>query len=103
MSGRLRAQSRAGRLPAELTTFLGRGQELVQVKRLLTVGRLVTLTGVAGTGKTRLAIRAADDVRRGFPDGAWLVDLAVPGRDLVEVAVAEALGILDDADDPSGA
>jgi predicted ATPase/DNA-binding CsgD family transcriptional regulator len=99
MSGRLRSHERTGRLPAELTTFLGRGQEVVEVRRLLSVGRLVTLTGVGGTGKTRLAAQVAAEVRRGFPDGAWLVDLAVQQQDMVEVAVADVFGLADAAGD----
>lgn len=67
---------RPGNLPAELTSFVGRGRELADVKRLLTESRLVTLTGVGGTGKTRLALRVAAQVRRAFGDGVWFVDLA---------------------------
>jgi MoxR-like ATPase len=58
-----------GRLPVELTSFVGRRQDLAEVKRLLGQARLVTLTGVGGTGKTRLAARVAADLRRAFPDG----------------------------------
>ena len=60
-------------LPAEVTSFVGRRQELREVKRLLTTTRLLTLTGSGGVGKTKLALRAAADMARGFPDGAWLV------------------------------
>jgi predicted ATPase len=69
-------QSRPSNLPAELTSFVGRRPELREVKRLLTTTRLLTLTGSGGAGKTRLALRAAADMARGFPDGAWLVSLA---------------------------
>ena len=83
-------------LPAELTSFVGRRQELREVKRLLAGTRLLTLTGSGGAGKTRLALRAAVDMARGFPDGAWLVLLA-PVRDplLVTQAVFGALGVHD--------
>ena len=83
-------------LPAELTSFVGRRQELREVKRLLAGTRLLTLTGSGGAGKTRLALRAAADMARGFPDGAWLVLLA-PVRDplLVTQAVFGALGVHD--------
>ena len=64
-----------GNLPAELTSFVGRRHELAEVKRLLADSRLVTLTGIGGVGKTRLALRAAAELRRGFRDGAWLVQL----------------------------
>ncbi len=59
----------------ELTSFVGRRRELTEVRRLLGEARLVTLTGVGGTGKTRLALRVAGEVRRVFPDGVWFVDL----------------------------
>ena len=104
MSGGPRARPRAGRLPADLTTFLGRRQEIAQLKRLLSAARLITLTGVGGTGKTRLAVRVAHEVRRGFHDGACLVNLApLADQHLVEYAVAEVLGlhVLVD-DDPAG-
>jgi len=83
-------------LPAELTSFVGRRQELREVKRLLGSTRLLTLTGSAGAGKTRLALRAAADMSRGFPDGAWLVSLG-PVQDpmLVPQAVFGALGVHD--------
>ena len=56
--------SRLGNLPAELTSFVGRRQELREVKRLLATTRLLTLTGSGGAGKTRLALRAAASNRR---------------------------------------
>src|SRR5215472_14678916 len=67
----------ASNLPAELTSFVGRRQELREVKHLLTTTRLLTLTGTGGAGKTRLALRAAAEMSRGFPDGTWLVSQAV--------------------------
>ena len=65
-----------GRLPAELTSFVGRRRELADTRRLLSSSRLLTLTGVGGVGKTRLALRMAAEVRRTFPDGVWFVELA---------------------------
>jgi predicted ATPase/DNA-binding CsgD family transcriptional regulator len=59
----------------ELSSFIGRRRELAEVKRLLGESRLVTLTGVGGVGKTRLAQRVADQGRRAFADGVWFVDL----------------------------
>jgi predicted ATPase/DNA-binding NarL/FixJ family response regulator len=82
----------AGNLPAPLTSFVGRQRELTEVRRLLHTARLVTLTGVGGVGKTRLALRVAALSRDAFPDGVWLVDLA-PVRDPSMVA-ATALGAL---------
>jgi predicted ATPase/DNA-binding CsgD family transcriptional regulator len=82
--------------PAELTSFVGRRQELREVKRLLGTTRLLTLTGSGGAGKTRLALRAAAEMSRGFPDGAWVALLA-PVQDpmLVPQAVFGALGVHD--------
>src|SRR5215472_668278 len=87
-------QPRPSGLPAELTSFVGRRSELREVKRLLTTTRLLTLTGSGGAGKTRLALRAAADMARGFPDGAWLVSLAsIQDQILVPQAVFGALRV----------
>jgi non-specific serine/threonine protein kinase len=81
-----------GGLPREVTGFVGRRQETAQVKRLLSTSRMVTLTGAAGVGKSRLALHVAGAVRRAFPDGVWLVELAELGdASLVESAVAAAV------------
>jgi predicted ATPase/class 3 adenylate cyclase len=88
------AAERPTNLPLQVTSFVGRERELHDVRRLLGVGRLVTLVGVGGTGKTRLMLQAAtEDVER-HPDGVWLVELA-PVRDpaLVVQEVASALGV----------
>jgi predicted ATPase/DNA-binding CsgD family transcriptional regulator len=74
MSGR-RSGAVAGNLPTELSGFVGRQDELAEVRRLLAAHRLVTFTGVGGVGKTRLSLRAASDLCRAFPDGTWFVDL----------------------------
>ncbi|HEY3958612.1 MAG TPA: LuxR C-terminal-related transcriptional regulator [Streptosporangiaceae bacterium] len=85
-----------GNLPVELTSFVGRRGELAEVKRLLTGSRLVTLTGIGGVGKTRLALRAAAELRRAFRDGVWLVQLdELRDQALVAQAVAGALGLQD--------
>ncbi|HUA42579.1 MAG TPA: LuxR C-terminal-related transcriptional regulator [Streptosporangiaceae bacterium] len=87
-----------GNLPAELTSFVGRRGELAEVKRLLTGSRLVTLTGIGGVGKTRLALRAAAGLRRAFRDGVWLVQLdQLRDQALVAQAVAAPLGLQDRA------
>jgi non-specific serine/threonine protein kinase len=87
-----------GNLPAELTSFVGRRAELAEVKRLLAGSRLVTLTGIGGVGKTRLALRAAAELRRAFRDGVWLVQLdQVRDPALVAQAVAGALGLQERA------
>ena len=83
-------------LPAEVTSFVGRRQELREVKRLLSTTRLLTLTGSGGVGKTKLALRAAAEMSRGFPDGACLVLLdSVRDPLLVPQAVFGALGVPD--------
>ena len=83
-------------LPAEVTSFVGRRQELREVKRLLTTTQLLTLTGSGGAGKTKLALRAAAEMARGFPDGACLVLLdSVRDPLLVTQAVFGALGVHD--------
>jgi predicted ATPase/class 3 adenylate cyclase len=86
--------ARPSNLPIQLTSFVGREQELERTKELVAEHRLVTLTGVGGTGKTRLALQAAGELLEAFPDGAFLVDLA-PIRDpgLVASTVARALGV----------
>ena len=76
--------------------MVGRRQELREVKRLLTTTRLLTLTGSGGVGKTKLALRAAADMSRGFPDGVWLVLLdSIRDPLLVTQAVFSALGVHD--------
>ncbi|MFE6404610.1 ATP-binding protein [Streptomyces alboflavus] len=84
----------AGNLPAELTAFVGRTAELTALPAALASARLVTVTGVGGVGKSRLAVRVAAAV--GPRDGAWLVELAgVRDPHLVEHAVAGALELTD--------
>jgi len=62
-----------GALPGDLTSFVGRRQAAAEVKRALSAARLVTLIGVGGVGKSRLALHVAHELRRAFPDGTWLV------------------------------
>ncbi|MDR8413976.1 LuxR C-terminal-related transcriptional regulator [Nonomuraea sp. 3-1Str] len=82
-----------GNLPVELTSFVGRRQELTEARRLLCAGRLLTLTGVGGVGKTRLALRLAAETARSFPDGSWLADLApLAAGELLGETVAQAIG-----------
>jgi predicted ATPase/DNA-binding SARP family transcriptional activator len=86
----------AGNLPTELTSFVGRQDELDGVRDLLAANRLVTLTGVGGVGKTRLGRRAALNLRPAFRDGVWLVELAgLSDPGLVAHAVAAALDLHD--------
>src|SRR3979490_778728 len=89
-------QRQISRLPAEVTSFVGRRHEVAEVKRLLSASRMVTLTGVGGVGKTRLASRVAVALRRAFPDGVWLVELAeLEKPELMLSTVVEALEIRD--------
>ncbi|GGM08311.1 hypothetical protein GCM10010129_60280 [Streptomyces fumigatiscleroticus] len=80
-----------GNLPAEANAFVGRGLELAETAELLETARLVTLTGPAGVGKSRLALRAAHAGRDAFPGGVWLVELSeLRDPALVTNAVAQA-------------
>jgi len=93
-----RPTRRSGNLPAEPTSFIGRRRELAELRKKLGAARLVSLVGPGGVGKTRLAIRIGTDLGRGFPDGAWLVELAdVRDAALVSNAVLAALDLRDQA------
>ena len=82
-------------LPVLITPFIGRSHEIVEVQRLLRTSRLLTLTGVGGTGKTRLALRVASAVKEEFADGVCFVDLCtVSDAALVAKAIAAALGVI---------
>src|SRR4051812_7066778 len=95
------ARGSLGNLPAEVTSFVGRRNEVLGIRRMLSANRLVTLTGAGGVGKTRLAQRAGAELRRGFPDGVWFVGLAeLRDPELVAVTVGEALGIREEAVSP---
>jgi predicted ATPase/class 3 adenylate cyclase/DNA-binding CsgD family transcriptional regulator len=84
------------RLPVQLTSFVGRGAEIKDLRQILCDNRLVTLTGAGGAGKTRLAIQTAAEITTEFGDGVWYVDLApITDPDLVPVAVARALALPD--------
>ncbi len=79
-------------LPSQLTTFVGRDDEIARVKELLREARLVTLVGTGGTGKTRLSLQVAADLVETFPQGVWFVELtAVETPDEMVPAIAEAL------------
>ena len=81
-------------LPGEVTSLVGRSEEIAEVRDALLDSRIVTLAGPGGSGKTRLALAVASDVRDRFPNGVWFVDLAaVRDAALVEPAIAVALGI----------
>ncbi|WP_329313027.1 AAA family ATPase [Streptomyces sp. NBC_01278] len=112
-------QRTCGNLPAELSSFVGRGAELAEVGRLLEASRLVTVTGVGGVGKSRLALAAAreaaeaasgavsgatsgpasetgDTAQERYCDGVWLAELScVRDPALLELTLAESLGLTD--------
>jgi non-specific serine/threonine protein kinase len=91
-----------GKLPLETTSFVGRERELGEVGELLGRTRLLTLTGVGGSGKTQLAIRVAGDLPTSFGNGTWWVDLvSLAGPDLVQRKVASTLGVAESAGRPT--
>jgi predicted ATPase/class 3 adenylate cyclase len=86
--------ARPNNLPLQLTSFIGREQELTDLGRLLETARLLTLTGPGGSGKTRLALASAAQALDGFPDGVWFVDLSsVADPAGVVPAIALVLGV----------
>ena len=88
-------------LPAAVTSFIGRGHELGEVRRLMRESRLVTLTGSGGTGKTRLALEVAGELIDDCPGGVCFVDLAsLTEGEWVPQAVAAALGLREDPTKP---
>ncbi|AII07975.1 protein kinase domain-containing protein [Rhodococcus opacus] len=90
-----------GRLPLELTSFVGRRHELTEAKNLLAGSRLATLTGIGGVGKTRLAMRVASAVRREYADGVRLVELGeLHDESSLVDTVAAAVGLRDDSGRP---
>lgn len=81
-------------LPQQVTSFIGRESEIQSLETLLSKGRLLTLTGAGGTGKSRISLQLAAQVLEHFPDGAWFVELApITDPALVPLAVAEALNL----------
>ncbi len=81
-------------LPTLATSFVGRDTELAELKKLIRGARVVTITGVGGAGKTRLAIQAAVDLADEFPEGTWFIELgAITDPEYIEAAAADALGV----------
>jgi predicted ATPase/class 3 adenylate cyclase len=84
--------SRPNNLPVQLTSFVGRDDELNEVLDLFTETRLLTLTGPGGVGKTRLALQTAAQSIDSFPDGTFFVPLtAVNSPDYIPQSIAEAM------------
>ncbi|MGW6981434.1 ATP-binding protein [Streptomyces sp. NPDC054932] len=90
-----------GNLPPEPASFIGREEELRLLEELLRERRLITLTGVGGVGKSRLALRAVAAARQARPDGVWWVELS-PLRDpsLLTATVAHTVGLADHSPRP---
>ena len=97
----LRTLEPPSNLPAELTELVGREAEIASLRELLASTRVLTLTGPGGSGKTRLALGLAQEVRDRFPHGTWFVDLAaVREPELLEPAIGSTLGLRDSAERP---
>jgi DNA-binding SARP family transcriptional activator len=88
-------------LPAQLTSFVGRENEMAELERLLPEARLLTLTGVGGVGKTRLALELAARLVESLEDGVWFVDLSgLADPALVPQQIAGVLGVRESPDLP---
>ncbi len=88
-------------LPLQLTSFVGREREIVEIKRLLSTTRLLTLTGAGGCGKTRLSLQVAADSLEDFADGVWFVELAsLSDPAFVLNTIAAVLGVREEAGRP---
>ena len=95
-------EARRGNLPVVATTLVGREAAVAEVGELVRANQLVTLTGVGGVGKTRLAIAVANELENEFPDGSWIVDLASLGDPgAVPDAIAAVLGITPRGETPA--
>ncbi|HXQ35816.1 MAG TPA: AAA family ATPase, partial [Anaerolineales bacterium] len=81
-------------LPVHLTSFIGRENEIVEMKQELEAHRLVTLTGSGGTGKTRLSLQVAAELLEKFDHGVWFVELApLTDPDLIPQTILSTIGI----------
>ena len=95
------SRNKRSNLPEPLTSFIGRERELVEIKRLLPGKRLLTLVGVGGIGKTRLALQAAAEVIDAYRDGVWLVELgSIRDPLVVPTSVAQVLGVQEKSGTP---
>jgi predicted ATPase/DNA-binding CsgD family transcriptional regulator len=95
------ADALTGNLPQRLTSVIGREEIVADVAELVRANRLVTLTGVGGVGKTRLALEIGAEVVSEFPDGVWIVELAsVSDPGSVPAAIATVLGVTPRRDTP---
>ncbi len=91
----------AGNLPQQLSSLIGRENVVAELAEAVRASRLVTLSGVGGVGKTRLALEVGAEVAGEFPDGVWMVDLASIGDAAsIPSAIATVLGITPQGDAP---
>jgi predicted ATPase len=89
-------------LPAQTTGFIGREDDVAQIERLFQASRLVSIAGVGGVGKTRVALQAAANMLYGFRDGAWFVNLApISDAALVPSTILSALRVTRSSDRPA--
>ena len=95
------ASQHPNNVPARVSSFVGRAREIDEVKRLLARNRLVTLVGIGGVGKTRVALQVAGEVIERYPDGVWVVELAsISDAALVPISVAQMLGVQEQIGEP---
>src|SRR6266545_5860249 len=86
-------------LPTQMTSFIGREQEMEEIKQAILTHRLVTLTGSGGTGKTRLSLQVAADLLDQFPDGIWFIELApLTNPDLIPQTILYIFGVAEQQD-----
>ena len=95
------AERSAGNLPRQLTSLVGRDELVRQGAELVRDRQLVTLTGVSGVGKTRMALEIGAELAGEFPDGAWLVELAAVGDPgSIPAAITSVLRITPQGESP---
>ena len=88
-------------LPVQLTSFIGRENEIAEIKQELKNHHLVTLTGPGGTGKTRLSLQVAADLLDQFHHGVWFIELApLTDPDLIPQTILSAIGITEQSGKP---
>ncbi len=88
-------------LPAMMTSFIGRQKAIADIKQLLSEGRLLTLTGSGGSGKTRLSIQVAQELLSDYPDGVWLIEFAaLSDPALVVQTIANVIGVREEVHIP---
>jgi predicted ATPase/class 3 adenylate cyclase len=88
-------------LPLQLTTFIGRDDDITEIKEALERARLVTLVGAGGVGKTRLSLQVGADVLERFEDGVWFAELApLSDPELIATTLASIFGVRQQGEQP---